>query len=196
MKSRDSGIQPVKCSAHARSGALCKNYARPGTTVCTFHGAAAPQVQNAADRRVMEGKVERRMLADLGRREVLPVEDPLRALQELAGEALLWKNLLAEHVAKLKSPRYRNQFGEQLRAEVVVYERAMDRAGELLAKIARLNIDERLAAIDAAKKLMVIRAIEASLASAGISGPALAEAKKVAGRHLRVIQGELALPAA
>lgn len=197
MKSRGSTIEPRRCDATAHgTGEQCKHYAIPGTTVCRNHGGGLPLVRNAADRRVREAKVEKQMLRALTRQEIQPVDDPLRALQELAGEALVWKDLLARHVAKLKSPRYRNQFGEQLRAEVVVYERALDRAGELLAKIARLNIDERLAAIDAQKKLMVIRAIEASLASAGITGPALAEAKKVAGRHLRVIQGELADPPA
>lgn len=43
-----------QCSAHNRQGNRCGRRPRPGSTVCVMHGGAAPQVQNAARRRLLE----------------------------------------------------------------------------------------------------------------------------------------------
>ena len=73
--------------------------------------------------------------------------DPLQALLDLAREAAAWKEALRSLVGELTSIRYRLATGEQLRAEVVVYERAMDRLGRLLVDIARLGVEDRLARV-------------------------------------------------
>ncbi|MET8862288.1 hypothetical protein ABZW11_04935 [Nonomuraea sp. NPDC004580] len=60
------------------------------------------------------------------------------------------KNIFRERVAQLSEEQWRHtddRGGEQLRAEIALYERALDRAGRVLADIARLRIDERLTAI-------------------------------------------------
>ncbi|MEV8480347.1 hypothetical protein [Streptomyces sp. NPDC051173] len=128
----------------------------------------------------------RRTLATLG---ADPVDNPLTALSRLAGEVLGFKNALAERVNELSDIRYEGtgNVGEQIRAEVLLYERAMDRAGAILGSIARLNIDERLAAISQKQAETVIKAIDAALAHAGITGPAATEARQVAARRLRSI---------
>lgn len=42
-----------RCRAHSKqTGALCRQYAIPGGTVCRYHGGAAPQVKMAADERL------------------------------------------------------------------------------------------------------------------------------------------------
>ncbi len=41
-----------RCTARNQAGGQCKNPAVPGATVCRFHGGAAPQVQEAAQRRI------------------------------------------------------------------------------------------------------------------------------------------------
>ncbi len=49
------GRELLQCSAHSRtSGERCKNKALAGTTVCKFHGGAAPQVQRKAKMRLAE----------------------------------------------------------------------------------------------------------------------------------------------
>jgi hypothetical protein len=74
-----------------------------------------------------------------------PVEDPLLALQKLAGRALAVEETIGRIVNDLTSIRYGSEHGgEQLRAEVAVLERAMDRVGRLLVDMAKLNIDERV----------------------------------------------------
>src|SRR5258708_4034984 len=161
-----------RCPAHSKvTRDPCRYPPAEGATVCRWHGGNAPQVRAAAQRRVAEAKAQKVMAEELLKLNIQPLGDPLTALQQLGGEILAWKNLAAARVAKLRDMGYSNEYGEQIKAEVVIFERAMDRCAAVLASIARLNIDDRLAAIDGAKKLMIIRAIEAGLASQGIVGP-------------------------
>lgn len=44
--------EDLRCTANAKSGGRCKNPVVPGTTVCRFHGGAAPQVVAAGQRRL------------------------------------------------------------------------------------------------------------------------------------------------
>ncbi|MFF3151818.1 hypothetical protein [Streptomyces sp. NPDC057910] len=118
-----------------------------------------------------------------------PVDNPLRALAALAGEMVALKDGLAALVRKLDVDeiRYKGGAGEQIRAEVILYERALERTGQLLVNIARLNIDDRLAAIEERQADAVITAIEVALASVGVRGEEAIEAKKIAARHLRSV---------
>jgi len=86
----------------------------------------------------------------LGREGVAPVTNPLEALADLAGEILATKDIFRDRVAQLQEEAWRysdDKGGEQLRAELALYERALDRSNRVLADIARMKIDERLAAI-------------------------------------------------
>ena len=119
------------------------------------------------------------------------VDDPLTALAQLAGQVLVWKDATAGLVEKLGDRiRYEDgRGGEQLRSEVALYERAMDRAVTVLAAMARLRLDERLVAIEAAKAEMIVRALDAGLAVAGVTGPVAMDARRAVARELRVIAG-------
>ena len=86
--------------------------------------------------------------------------------------------------------RYSSDLGtEQLRAEVTLLTGALRESREVLATIAKLNIDERLIAIEEGKAQMVLRALQAGLAAAGVKGPAATTAIQAAGRELRLIKG-------
>ena len=172
-----------------RDGNQCAGWALAGQNVCRYHGGAAPQSLAKAAQRVAEAEVEegaRRALAIL---DIAPVDNPLTALSEVAGQIIAWKDALAERVNEITGAiRYKDGRGaEQLRAEVVLYERALDRSITALSAIARLNIDERLAAISEKQADAVITAIEAALAHVGITGERAVEAKKVAARPLRSV---------
>ncbi|MCX5522975.1 hypothetical protein OG342_08885 [Streptomyces bobili] len=152
--------------------------------MCKFHGGAAPQAKAAAVRRQVETEA-RQVLAELG---VPAVGDPLEALLRLAGQVLAWQAATAALVNQLDGIRYRGANGaEQLRAEVVLYERAMDRAVAVLSAIARLNIDERLVAVTERQADAVIGAINVALEAAGVSGEQANEARRAAARHLRSV---------
>jgi hypothetical protein len=128
----------------------------------------------------------RQVLAELG---VQAVGDPLEALLKLAGQVLAWQAATAALVNQLDGIRYRGANGaEQLRAEVALYERAMDRAVSVLSAIARLNIDERLVAVTERQADAVIGAINAALEAAGVSGEQAERARRAAARHLRSVE--------
>jgi hypothetical protein len=116
-----------------------------------------------------------------------PVDNPLAGYAEFAGRVVAWMNTMDALLDDLTNPRYGSEAGEQVRGEVQLFERAMDRCNTVLSSYARLKIDERLARIHVEQKTMVIRAIEAALMSAGLSGARVVEAKRVAAQHLRVV---------
>lgn len=180
-----------RCGATVKNrdnaGERCPNWAMQEQSVCKRHGGGSPQAIKKAARKIAEVTLNQqanKLLVTLG---ADPVDNPLTALSELAGEVLAFKNALGAKVNALEEIRYKGGAGEQLRAEVALYERAIDRAGNLLGNIARLNIDERLAAINEKQAGVVIAAIEAALAHAGITGEAAVEAKVVAARRLRAL---------
>lgn len=151
-----------KCGADLgkkRPGEKCGRFPLKNQKRCKLHGGASPQ----AKRKAAEREAERKIQKTLGELEVTPVKDPLTALSELAGEIVAWKDNLALHVGELKSYGYAGEHGEQIKAAVQLYERAMDRAVTVLDKIARLDIDSRLAAIDERRVDLLERAIDAAL---------------------------------
>jgi hypothetical protein len=130
------------------------------------------------------------MTDTLGRLGYAPVADPLTALSELAGEVLAWKTLASDHVALLRSMSRDNIINgaEEVRASIVVFERALDRAVTVLATIARLNIDERLARIRAEQARQLAEALRKVLGdpSLGLTEQQRAAAPAAIRRHLAV----------
>jgi len=176
--------QALRCSEPRHDGTPCKGYAIIGATVCAAHGGRLPRVKAAAAASV----VERRVAAELARLDVEPVDDPLAALAILAGQILAWRDAMADRVAALTSLRYEGiGAGEQLRAEVALWERALDRAERVLVAMARLNIDERLARISERQVAIMERAVRATLAEMGLDLEAQDDAARKLGRHLRAV---------
>ncbi|MFD0405608.1 hypothetical protein [Kitasatospora sp. NPDC127116] len=187
------GDKPV-CGAKTRQEQSAENCGlpagwgtdHPGVGRCKLHGGKTPGQQLKATR----DNVEREARAVLAELDVEPVGDPLTALMQLAGQVVSWQTATATLVNGLGDRiRYEGNSGsEQTRAEVQLYERAMDRALAVLSAIARLNIEERLASISEAQAAKVISAIDAALLSAGVSGTEAATARQVAARHLRAVE--------
>lgn len=182
---------PSHCGGRKRQGeGTCTQPAgwgtnHPGIGHCKLHGGSTTTHTTQAVRRRAETEA-RSVLAELG---VSAVEDPLAALLKLAGQVLAWQEATARLVNGLEDEvRYEGVSGaEQLRAEVALYERAMDRAVAVLAAIARLNIEERLARVTERQADAVIEAIDAALAAAGVTGQDAARARQAAARHLRAV---------
>jgi hypothetical protein len=99
-----------------------------------------------------------------------PVGNPLTELMELAAEAKAWKEILRQVVAYLfDAQRIRSahaKVGEQLRAEVLLYERAIDRLASLYIQISKLGIEAMLAGIDDTQAATIQLALDASLTAA------------------------------
>ena len=181
------------CGAKKKQGpGTCRKTAgwgtdHPGYGPCRLHGGSTPTVARGAHLQQVEAQA-RKVLAKLGA-EVNPVEDPLTALTRIAGEVLAWKDALGGLVNALTSLRYVTGSGEQLRAEVAAFERAMDRAIHVLSVLAKLNIEERLAKVSEKQIELVNAAITAALADAGLSEEVQEEVEDGFIRHLRLAAG-------
>lgn len=97
--------------------------------------------------------------------------DPLDELLHVAGEVRAFKERIAKLVRDLQDDMLRyesDKGGEQLRAEVAVYERSLKQYGDLLVKIARLNIDERQMRITERQAAIVEGLVTGALADIGV----------------------------
>lgn len=175
-------VEPCGAQTRSEDKHACRLPPINGSKRCRFHGGASPSVKAKAVRDRTEGEL-RELATKLA---APPVDNPLEALSTLAGEVSAWKNFLAGKLAELNTLRYSGEHAEQIRGEVVLYERALDRTVSVLTAIARLNIDERLAAIGEVQAAMLEGALEAALTALGVPVEDKARAWDAAASHLRL----------
>lgn len=169
------------CDLPAGWGTSHKGFGR-----CRKHLGNAPTVARAAERE----RVEAEARAELARLDVAPVDNPLAELQKLAGQVLAWKDALGNMVNGLTDIRYGDEHGgEQLRSEVALFERAMDRCERVLVAMARLNIDERLVRLTERQAQLANEVLKGALADLGIDHRE-DEVRKVMARRLRLVAGQ------
>jgi hypothetical protein len=181
-----------KCGAklHGREGA-CSLPAGWGTNhkgygKCRKHLGNSPNVARAAETE----RVEREARTELARLNVTPVDNPLEELQKLAGRVLAWEKAIGEMVNRLTDIRYESEHGgEQLRSEVALLERAMDRCERVLVAMARLNIDERIARLSDRQATLVVDVLKGALDDLGIDRRE-EEVRKVMARRLRLVAAQ------
>lgn len=132
----------MKCSAHKSNGDPCGNWAIKGAKVCKNHGGRAPQVKAKAGVRILETRIA----GELKRREITPVTSPLAALQEVAGLSIAWMDAMQDELGKLAILDYQDaKAAEDVKPVVALFERSMDRAANVLAKMVQLGIEDRVA---------------------------------------------------
>jgi len=150
-----------------------------------MHGGAAPQVRAAAAERQLDARLERLV----GQLEGERCDNPLEALAQLAGEILAWKDLVRQRVSELQDLRYASNgpVGEQIRGEVILFERALDRCVKVLGMIARLDLDTRLAKITEEQAINLVRAVEVGITAAGLSGASAERARRAVAGELRLL---------
>jgi hypothetical protein len=150
-----------------RSGTPCKNPPMHGIDKCNVHAGGSRKMakQNAVEQQVVA------VVSDY--KPDIVVDNPLTALAEVSAEVTEVKDLFAAKaraLVKAGDSRYMSDVGtEQLRSEVALYERALDRCVATLATIAKLNIDERLAKVSEAQIDLVDRALTTALIQAGLN---------------------------
>lgn len=155
-----------RCSAKARNApaGVCHGWPVKRQKRCRMHGGTSPLAKQRAERERVDEDM-RTLLANL---DMGPVQDPLTALKAMAGEVVAWKDAMRSKVEELNTLSYSTDYGETAKAVVQLFERALDRAGDFLFKIARLNIDERLAAVEESMAKKIEAAFFAGLDEIGI----------------------------
>lgn len=161
--------------------------------MCKVHGANLGSHQSKlAAGRVVEGRVAERVgaiMAEHGEELLnpVPVENPLTELQQLAGEIVTFKNIARKALAYLATSNWRyekSRMGEQTRAEILVYERALDRCERILVNLAKLHIEDQLTRIRLAQVLRIERALNAALQASGADVEGQDAARQVLRREL------------
>jgi hypothetical protein len=118
---------------------------------------------------IAEAKLNEMAAAELARLDVPPVSDPLAELARLAGQVVAFKDAMAARVNQLASLRYESAHGlEQLRAELGLWERGLDRCVATLTGMARLNIDARLVGVREKTADMLVQALATALNASGL----------------------------
>ncbi|GAA2875663.1 hypothetical protein GCM10010517_36610 [Streptosporangium fragile] len=161
MKTR----QARRCSSkRSRDGQPCEAFAMNGSTVCHAHGGRSPQAKRRAAERLAEQRARKIMSNYNPGGE--PVTNPVTELLKVAGEIRSFKDFLAGRVAEMRAEEWRraNENGaEQLRAELTLYERAMDRTARVLGEVVRLDLESRLVRITEQQGAILAEVIRGSL---------------------------------
>jgi len=135
------------CSATSkRSGLPCQCYPMQGGTVCSTHGGMAGQVKAKAAARQALAKVEAEVRAALATESFVGVLNPLEFMSQLLAEARSGKNVLGGMVNDLEGRLRYEAHGagtEQTRAEVILYERALDRCAKFADMLIRSGFENR-----------------------------------------------------
>ena len=145
------------CFSHERNPVEVLGWARKD-----LHDDALKILEGTLNDDALEGVIQPRDVSD--------EMDPLDELLIVAGEMREFKNRIAGRVAELRDDELRyehDKSGEQLRAEVQVYQNLLDKYASTLVKIARLNIDERQMRITERQAAMIEMAITGALADIG-----------------------------
>ncbi|PTU55376.1 hypothetical protein DBB34_14565 [Sphaerisporangium cinnabarinum] len=169
------------CRGTNRRGGPCQKPPIPGGTVCPAHGGKAPQVRAAAERRLALQQAEAHVAANIDSTRRLDLAGVYEEMLRTASLVVQWRDRWQERVDELQQIRYvaPGAGTEQVRAEVQLLERAMDRATRTLELIARLDLDSRVKRLNEDQGALVFRAVSHAL-DAGDLTPAQRDAVEAA----------------
>lgn len=165
------GLPDNPCHLLATKGTeppACKNHGANRGSATSKHGAIRRTEAKVMDR--MEA-----IMAEHGDKllDPPPVGNPLAELLDLAAEMAAWKNIMRDITIYLvqrgTARTFNGKVGEQMRAEVLLFERAQERFAKILIDITKLGIEARLAQIEQQQVDVVDRALTAALAASGLS---------------------------
>lgn len=189
MTDKQSAKRYDTCGAKKRQGeGYCTRPAGWGTDhagfgTCKLHLGSTP-IQSVKAKTEMVMREAREAVRKF---DIVPVQDPLTELQRIAGELIAVKNWLRGHVERLETIRYEGRAGEQVRAELVVYQASLRDATSALATIVKLGIDERLSRIQESAVASIVEAVDRGVRESGITGSQAVQVKAAIAGHLRMV---------
>jgi hypothetical protein len=178
----------VRDEASERHGLRCRQEAVNNTGLCPYHQPKDKWlVPVTREQRRAVARIH--TVAEAAGVDTTRVANPLQALLELADEALRFKEECARRVVALEQNewRYEHIAGEQIRGDIVLYERAMDRAMKMLLAVSRLGIEERLARVTERQAVLVEQAIVRALEESGADVKTQDKAREIVAEHLRSV---------
>lgn len=171
-----------------RTGPPCKRKVPMGEIRCYKHGGRSPATKRAALDRRNEWEARQRLLKQAQTRGIDRIEDAVEELEQIAAEARAFKNICRDRLAAIGDEwRYSSATGEQLRAEVALYERAIDRCNKILTDYVRLGIADKRVKIAEAQALLLVGVIQSILNRLDLSRDQKRIAAVVVPEELRAI---------
>lgn len=180
----------LRCHQSPDGYYACREYAEIGGDYCKGH---SPGKRQRVQLQLLQGQVAGRahqIIRENGTRlaEAQPVSDPYAELMAVTGEMREWKNILRELVEKLENRlRYSTDHGEQLRAEVALYNAALKDLAGVLTAIGRLNLDARMVGIHKQTVDMLERALDLALERAKVPLEAKQDARDTFRANIKVV---------
>lgn len=182
-----------KCTATIReTGERCTRWPIRGGTVCMAHGGAAPQVRDAANRRLQRDQ----MRVDLGQLmaelEVSAAgRGPTEILLDVVYRAHAMVQVIGAQLGGVGDDLTRLDRYQQAQPHVLfdMYDRALDRAGRVSKMALDAGVAERLVQVEQEKGRLLADVIRAIFADPelGLTDAQRAVSGAVAGRHLRAL---------
>lgn len=172
-----------------QAGRRCKLRPIPGGTVCAWHGGKAPQVKAAAERRLAAAKITASAEADLAHYGITAIEDPLDELGKLASASTAMMNALGARVNSLTElEHFDMKNSPDIKAEVQMYERAMDRTHRLLDSLVKHGYMERQVTISENEALLVAGVIRRVVAGLGLTPAQQTQAQTLLAQEFRALE--------
>lgn len=160
-----------QCKAKARTtGKQCGNYSLPGQDICRMHGGSAPQNLEAAAIRIRTREIQESAERVLAHEGIEGIDDPLQELSRLASSSKALTEALGARVNALQElEHFDAKNSPAIKAEVQMYERAMDRTHRLLDSLVKHGYTERQVQIQESEAMLVAGVIKRVIAGLGLS---------------------------
>ncbi|MER2142164.1 MAG: hypothetical protein ABS888_00105 [Eubacteriales bacterium] len=190
MPRKKSPVPKVKCRGKSRqTKEPCKLDAIPGGVVCRHHGGSAPQVKEAAARRVATIVAEKEAAAAIAHVGLEPVQDPLQALGKLTQSVEVMMESLGRRVNSLDEiDTYDKAGAQRLQVTIELYERAQDRLGKFLDMMIRHGYAERQVTLQEQEALVVSGIIRRVIAGLGLTPEQQQNAQKLLAKEFRALE--------
>lgn len=192
----DEKTEAKACTSVYPNGIKCQNKAVTGMDFCSWCLKRQSPLQKIRQKQLEIEAKSKVLVGQLMKQENVPIEvdqldlsiNPFDALLDIVQEQVRWKEVCEANLAKLRTEEWRwdgDRAGEQLRSEVVLYERAIERCTNTLVKIARLGIEDRLSRIAMRQQAIMEQAIVRTFADMGLTIEQQAQARIRMVFHLR-----------
>ncbi|HEY0889351.1 MAG TPA: HGGxSTG domain-containing protein [Nocardioides sp.] len=158
------GLPHARCLAHRRDGQPCGQPRMTGQRVCKMHGGKSKGAQENAEQRQAEAKADA-AVRELwpGLADIEPVKDPIDLLARSAAALEHMADTVGARVNDLNGKVATGESMSQLRAEVVLLDRLLDKVIKSSDRLASLGIAERQVEIQAAQAEIVVAAVRLML---------------------------------
>lgn len=189
-----------RCRNQREGKPACTYIAVKGTDPprCKVHGAnAGSNMSKKAAANVVQLRVaeaEAAVIADPPKLAELldpaPIGNPIEALLDAAAVAAAWERITRRSLAHLEQSGWRykhSSAGEQVRAEILLHQQALNTLLTVLEKICRLNLDAKLVGIREKTAQHLEQCLAEALEASGVDLAGRSKAQQTFRKRLKIV---------